>query len=129
MSLLNSLPYFLITVLFSLLGQTLMKMGVMDALSGKKPSGLEFVRQHLASVFLSPFVIAGIVLSGIGVISYMYLLSSYEIGRALPILGAVAYLGMFFIGRLFLHEQTTWQNLAGILLIVGGLYLVSLKPA
>jgi multidrug transporter EmrE-like cation transporter len=129
MVLLQTLPYFLVTLAFSLTGQVLLKMGVTRVLAGQKPTLAQFVSAHLFAVLFSPYVLGGIVLCGLGVICWMYVLSSFEIGRALPILGGMAYITLFFAGRIFLKEQTNWLNFAGILLIIAGLFLVSLKAA
>jgi multidrug transporter EmrE-like cation transporter len=129
MSLLKSLPYFVIVLVFSLFGQALLRKGVTGVLGGSVPAPLDFVRTHLLRIVLSPEVLAGAVLCGIGVLAYLYVLAAYEVSRALPIMGALGYVGMFVIGRVWLKEQATWTNFAGILLIIAGLYLVSLKAA
>lgn len=129
MDLLKSLPYFIFAVVFSLGGQALLKTGIARVVGNAKPSALEFLKAHLVNVCLSPWVIAGIALSGIGLVGYMYILVGHGVGRALPIMGGVAYFGMFFVSRLILREESNWINFAGILCITAGLYLVSFKSA
>lgn len=128
MNSLQSLLPFLFTLSFSIVGQSLLKRGVSLALAGAKPSALEFSRSYLLPLLLSPFVIGGVLLSGIGVVGWMFVLSRYELGRALPILGGLGYIVLFLVGRVFMKEQTTWLNFSGILCVVLGLYLLSLKP-
>ena len=119
---------FLVTVALSLSGQMLAKAGAMEVMKGVSPEVGNFV-SRIPQLLMSPFVIGGICLSGLGMISWMYVLSQYDINRALPILGALAYISNFVIATVFLKEQATWINFAGILVIIAGLYLVTLKSA
>jgi multidrug transporter EmrE-like cation transporter len=129
MDFLKSLPCFIFSVVFSLGGQALLKTGIARVMAGARPSPGEFLRQHLIQVCLSPWVISGIFLSGIGLVGYMYVLVGHEVGRALPVMGGVAYIGMFVVSRLILREESNWMNFAGILCIIAGLGLVSMKSA
>jgi multidrug transporter EmrE-like cation transporter len=124
---LRALPYFLLTLFFSLTGQSLLKKGVNGVLAGNQPGPREFVRSYLLSLLSSPLVIAGFLTSGVGFFCFMFVLSRFELGRALPLLGAVSYILLFLIGKTVLKEEVRWVNLAGIGLIVLGAYLVSLK--
>ena len=123
------LIWFLATLALSLSGQAMLKKGVMLELAGATPSMASFLRDHLLALALSRHIIAGIALCGVGAICWVYVLSRFELSRALPIMGGLAYVAMFFIGRFILREPTNWVNLGGILLIIAGLYLVSLKSA
>ena len=68
----------------------------------------------------------GVLCSGIAMIMFYYLL--HEIGPTRTSL--VTYLfpvGGVILGVLFLHEQLSWQLLAGTALIIGSLVIVNLK--
>lgn len=125
----TQLIWFILTLGFSLAGQALLKKGVMLRLAGAQPTMGEFLREHLLGLALSPYILGGVALSGIGVICWAYVLSRFELSRAMPILGGLAYVAMFFVGRVILKEPTTWVNFGGILFIVAGLVLVSLRTA
>lgn len=125
----SNLLFFLLTLAFSLAGQSLLKKGVMLRLAGSTPSMGEFLRHHLLGLAFSPLVIAGVALSGCGVIVWIYILSRFELSRALPMLGGLAYIALFFVGRFILREPTSWVNFAGILAIVAGLVLLSQRAA
>jgi multidrug transporter EmrE-like cation transporter len=127
MSFLRTILLFLPTLTLSLIGQVLLKKGVMQSLAGAKPSVGEFVTLHLLRLLATPFVIAGVVLCGMGALCYLYVLSAYDLSKALPILGAMAYIAIFFVGRLYMKEQASWVNFAGIVTIIVGLYLISMK--
>ena len=126
-SVLKYLPYFVITLALSLGGQGLLKKGLIVTLGGVRPTPGEYLTIHLWSLFTSPYVWAGIGLCGVGVVAWMYVLSLCNLSQALPILGGLAYVAMFFYGKLFLNEEPSWLNFAGILVIILGLFLVSLK--
>jgi len=129
MGLIKTFAGLVVVLAFSLAGQALLRKGVTSVLDGRTPPPLEFVRNDFLSVLFSPAVITGVVLCGIGAMAYLYVLSACELGRAVPILGGLACIASFFIGRIFLNEQSTWVNFVGIALLVTGLYLVSLKAA
>lgn len=119
--------WFVLTLGFSLAGQALLKKGVMLRLAGATPSMASFLRDHLLGLAMSPHVIAGVALSGIGAVCWAFVLSRFDLSRALPILGGLGYVAMFFIGRLILKEPTSWVNFGGILCIIAGLVLLSLR--
>ena len=119
---------FLVTVVLSLAGQSLLRVGAKNVMEGA-PAGLKEFFSRIPQFAVSPHIIGGVVLCGLGALSWIYILSQYEISRALPILGGLAYIALFFSSRVFLGEQTNWINFAGILLIIAGLYMVSMKPA
>jgi multidrug transporter EmrE-like cation transporter len=114
------------TLLFSLSAQSLLKRGVSNVLNGRTPSLQDFLTHDLLRVIQSPFVILGTFICGLGFFSFIFLLSRYDLGRVLPVLGGVAYLVMFVVGKVWFREATSLVNLAGIALIGVGLYLVSL---
>jgi len=119
--------YFLLTLTFSLSGQALIKTAVTQALKGSRPTLAEFVLHHLPALVLSPTLLGGLVLSGIGLVAWMFVLSQYDLSRALPILGGLGYIILFLVGRFILRERTGWVNFLGILLVTAGLYCLTLK--
>jgi multidrug transporter EmrE-like cation transporter len=122
------IPYFVLTLIFSLSGQTLLKRGVTSVLGNERPNVVQFFSKHLFALASSPYVIGGTITSGIGFLMFMFILSRFDLGRALPILGGVGYILMFIVGKVFLRETTNWINFVGILAIILGLYLLSLQP-
>src|SRR5437868_5849353 len=99
MYLFRILPYFLITLLFSLSGQSLLKKGLAGVLQGARPSPSLFVTRYLGKVLCSSYFWLGTAASGVGFFCFLYILSRFQLGRALPIMGGIAYVVMFVIGR------------------------------
>ena len=119
--------WFLVTLGFSLAGQVLLKRGIMKVLAGKHLSAAEYVTHYLGQIICQPFVILGIFMCGVGAVSWMYVLSLSPLSTALPILGGMGYVLLFIVGKIFLAEKTNFINFLGILAIILGLYLVSIK--
>jgi len=124
MEIVKTLLSFTVVLGFSLSGQLLLKKGVMEALNGAKLSFVAFTRDHLFDIILSPYTLAGLGLSAIGLVCWLYVISTYEVSRALPILGGMGYIALFVLGRLVLDESTTVYNLLGILLLICGVALL-----
>jgi multidrug transporter EmrE-like cation transporter len=122
-------PYFLVTLFFSLSGQSLLKKGLTGVLQGAHPSPSVFVTEYLGKVLCSSWFWLGTATSGVGFFCFLYVLSRFQLARALPIMGGIAYVIMFVVGRVFFRESTTWWNFAGIVLIICGLFLVTLGGA
>jgi multidrug transporter EmrE-like cation transporter len=118
----------LLTLCFSMAGQTLLRSGVTRRLA----SGVaidELFRHHLLSLLVSPRVLAGCAISGIGVICWLYVLAHFELSRALPLLGGAGYLTLFAIDRFGWGERTTWTQFGGLWLLLLGMHFISQKAS
>lgn len=78
--------------------------------------------QYLAAIF-SPWVMVGIALLILWLLSRMALLSWADLSYVLPVT-SLGYVANALIGRWFLNEQITPARWAGTLLIVAGTVLV-----
>jgi multidrug transporter EmrE-like cation transporter len=121
--------YFGLTLALSLSGQALLKTGLRTVVSGAQPNLPHFIKHELWAALTSPQIWLGIVLCGLGFLAWVFVLSIYDLSRALPILGALALLSTFIVGRVFLHEQVNWVNLVGIMAIIAGIYLMSIPSS
>jgi len=79
------------------------------------------------SIFLNPWVAAGISLLVLWMLSRMTLLSWADLSYVLP-LTASGYVLTVLAGKFLLAEQVSWQRWAGSLLIVAGAFLVGGTP-
>lgn len=114
-----------LVVVLSLGGQTLMKKG-MDHV------GPITIRAFVKTPFLTafqmisnPVVFLGVILAGIGAFVWLIVLSQTDLSLALPILGGLGYLLSPLISVLLLGEHVTLLQLAGTILIVVGIMMVS----
>lgn len=71
----------------------------------------------------SPYVLLGVSLLILWLLSRMALLSWADLSYVLPVT-SVGYVITVFIGKYFFGEQITWQRWLGSFLIVGGIVLV-----
>lgn len=74
---------------------------------------------------IDPLVVVGIILYGISFLTYMYLISKYELGYIIPLLTAFVYIVIFFASYFIFHEVFTVMKIAGVSLIVLGLIFLN----
>lgn len=79
---------------------------------------------HFLKAFLNPWVVAGVALLIVWMLSRMAFLSWADLSYVLPVTSA-GYVLTAFIGKLLLAEQVGPARWAGTLLIVAGVGLVS----
>jgi drug/metabolite transporter (DMT)-like permease len=89
---------------------------------GMKNRTTDSIGAYLAAIF-SPWVILGISLLILWLLSRMALLSWADLSYVLPVT-SLGYVASAIIGRFFLNEQITPQRWAGTILIVAGTMLV-----
>ena len=89
-------------------------------------------RQHIESItissliqlFLNPFIIAGMTLYVAAMLIWLYVLKQVEVSYAYPFT-ALGFVLVMIIGYFFMAEQVTPLRLAGIILIIAGIVLIS----
>jgi uncharacterized membrane protein len=106
-----------IVILTNVLGNFFLSWGL------KRPMPAADYVPPALGMFLSPWVIAGIVLLIAWTLSRMALLSWADLSFVLPVT-ALGYPLAAVMGRVFLDEQISPQRWAGTLLILAGFVLV-----
>ena len=92
--------------------------------SGMRNRSTAGVLDYLSVIF-TPWVMVGITLLILWLLSRMALLSWADLSYVLPVT-SLGYVANALIGRWFLNEQITAARWAGILLIVAGTVLVGI---
>ena len=110
-----------VVVLSNAFGDFFMKRGLPASASLNSP--LEYV-----TMLFQPWVTLGVLLLVVWQLSRMALLSWADLSYVLPVT-SIGYVIVALIGRVFLHESISRTRWAGILLIMGGVALVSLGTA
>jgi multidrug transporter EmrE-like cation transporter len=111
--------YMLFFAIFcSVAGQILMKVG-MDQMGGIDQFSLPLLIQML----FNPFVFSGIASYGVGFIAYLFALSKLDQSFAYPMF-ALGYVLVAVFNWVFLHEAFSVTRLAGVLVIVFGVWLL-----
>lgn len=108
----------IIVVLSNAFGNFSLKWGLDHRSEALTPSPLGY----LAAIF-SPWVMLGVSLLILWLLSRMALLSWADLSYVLPVT-SLGYVASSMIGRFFLNEQITPLRWAGTLLIVAGTVLV-----
>ncbi len=116
-------------MIFMLAGQLCLKRGINLVTAGTVPTSSEFFREFLPRILFAPYVILGIGLCGIGFLLTLYILSRFDLGVAMPLMTGVYYLLLFATTRAFLHEPVGAGQIAGVVLVVSGVYFLTLKAA
>lgn len=121
---LSQLLLAVVVVVVSLAGQVLVK------------SGLQQVRLEAQG---EPFSTAGIVASAVtnirfllgfatlcvSAVSYIVLLYTTELSRAVPVMSGAAYVLLFLSAYFILHEKVTLPQTVGFILVLAGMYLIA----
>jgi multidrug transporter EmrE-like cation transporter len=76
---------------------------------------------------VNPTIVLGITLYGLSFLTYMYLLSKYDLGYIIPLTTALVYMIIFVASYLIFKETFTILKIVGITLIMVGLMLLNIK--
>jgi uncharacterized membrane protein len=109
----------IIVVLANVLGNTALTEG-MKRVGSLGASPLLFLK-----AIFNPFVMLGITLLIVWMLSRMTLLSWADLSYVLPVT-SIGYILQAFVGKYLFHETIAWERWAGTLLIVAGIVLVGL---
>ena len=112
----------LVAITLSVTGETLLKKG-MNAI-GALDLSLATLLPTFWRVFTTPIIVIGFALIFGGSLFWLVVLSKWNLSLAYPLL-SISYIASLFVGALFLNEQVTPIRVAGVLVIVAGVYLVT----
>lgn len=111
-----------LSVFAGVLGQILIKLGVGDnGLISETSSGLLSV---FVAILTTPLVMGGLVLYGVGAISWILVLSRMNLSHAYPFL-ALNFVLIAVLSRLLLNEPIPMIRWVGMGIICVGIVLVS----
>src|SRR4030042_6914024 len=113
----------LLTILISIVGQTLLKAG-MNGIGRIEAVELSTVIPLILRGGTNIFIIAGLTLFVIGTFFWLVLLSRLDISFLYPF-GALQYLFIFLISYLFLGEEIRMGRIIGVLIILAGIFVIS----
>jgi multidrug transporter EmrE-like cation transporter len=111
----------LLSILAGVAGQTVIKMGVSQPGASEAATGL----LPLLNVILrSPLVMLGLLLYGIGALSWIAVLSRLDLSTAYPFL-ALNFILVTLSAQIFLGETVPGLRWLGVLVICTGILLVA----
>jgi len=118
----TNLPLILLGVLLNAAAQLLLKEGMLRighfdfAWANAIPIGIQAA--------MSPFILAGLFSYVVSVVVWMLVLSRVEVSYAYPML-SIGYIVSAVAAYYLFHEELSVTRIAGILVIVAGVYLVT----
>ena len=113
--------YILLSVFIVVLGQLLIKKGLNRL--GIVSFSSNVIRTYLR-IFLSPYVIAGIVTYILSMFLWLYSLTKVDLSFAYPFL-ALSYTLILVFSRIFLHERISPLRIIGVFVIYLEMLVVS----
>ena len=76
---------------------------------------------------INVYTVGGVLLYGISFLTYMYLISKFDLGYIIPVAAAFVYI-LIFVASFFIFKETfTAFKILGIALIVSGLIIMNIK--
>ncbi|HLJ13660.1 MAG TPA: hypothetical protein VKV15_04130 [Bryobacteraceae bacterium] len=117
---LKTLIFLLITIFSNCVGDLSLKWGM-----GHQRQHFSFTPRVFLQTLFSPWVLIGVVLLIVWLLSRMALLSWADLSYVLP-LTSLGYVLTAILGRFFLYERVSWSRWSGTLLIVAGTAMVGL---
>lgn len=103
-------------MILAIVGQFFLKKGVIA--SSLTPS-----IESIAKTLFSPFVLLGFITYGASSIIWLFVLQKFPLSVAYPAL-SLTYLAIVAISILVLKEPVTTFKMAGVALIIAGVYLI-----
>ncbi len=118
----NCLPHILGSVFINVVAQILLKLGMRSigffefSVSNIVPIGLR--------VAMNPYIIFGVFCYVLSLAVWLMVLSRVEVSYAYPIT-SLGYIFTAIMGSYFMGENISLTRIAGILVIIAGVYIVS----
>jgi multidrug transporter EmrE-like cation transporter len=114
--------YILITILLTVYGQLVFKWRM--EMKGAIPSGSMSKLQYIFWAYLDPWIISGFSAAFLGSVFWAITLTKFELSFAYPFTSLSFVLVLFLSAYLF-KEPLTMYKLFGVLMIFGGLFVIS----
>jgi len=110
--------YIALSAILGITGQLLLKRGMLNI--GQSEPGLLFIKK----IVLSPWVVGGLVVYGLGVVNWLLALSGGELSYVYPF-ASLSYIGIIIGSYFIFRERVTLTRLAGIGVIIAGVLISS----
>jgi multidrug transporter EmrE-like cation transporter len=118
----GTLGLILVSVSLSALAQISFKLGVSGAANQAVPVG--GAAAGLIGSLLTPGVMVGLALYGFGTLLWLTALARIDVSQAYPFVG-LGFVLTAILGYVIFGDPLTPQRIAGILVVMGGIWLVA----
>jgi len=117
---LNIVLLFAGNVAFNAIGNILMKQGMNKV----KDIPLNTFRTIVSHLILNPFLFIGAFCYVLSLMFYIFVLQKVSLNIAYPIVVACTAILVNIAAQFMLHENITWNQITGYVVIIGGIYLI-----
>lgn len=114
--------YIALTILFTVYGQMIIKWQVSNA--GDFPPDLGEKLTFIVRLLLNPWVISSFAAAFMASLWWMAAMTQFELSFAYPFM-SLAFVVVMILSIMFLGEQLTWTKIAGTLIIITGLFVIT----
>jgi len=114
--------YIFLTILFTVYGQLVLKWQVNEA--GQLPVDLGGKIFFLFKILLNPWILSGFASAFVAALAWMAAMTKFDLSHAYPFM-SLAFVLVLFLSVFFFHEPLTWSKVAGMALIVCGIFVGS----
>jgi multidrug transporter EmrE-like cation transporter len=114
--------YIALTILFTVYGQMIIKWQVSNA--GDFPPDLGEKLMFMVRLLLNPWVISSFAAAFMASLWWMAAMTQFELSFAYPFM-SLAFVVVMVLSIMFLGEQLTWTKIAGTLIIITGLFVIT----
>jgi multidrug transporter EmrE-like cation transporter len=111
---------FAVAIVSNAVANILMGIGM----KGKSLKGVSIGQVFTDIVLTVPFI-TGVTSFGIALIAYNYVLSHIPLSMAYPIMTTLGFMIVILVTHLTMGEMLHWQQWIGVVLILGGVWLVA----
>jgi drug/metabolite transporter (DMT)-like permease len=118
----SALLFILLTLAFTVVGQLLVKRGIIEV--GSNPSQLDLLPRFIWQALTNWKVIAGLAAAVIAALSWMVAVSRSDLSFAYPFMGLAIVLVLALSGVLF-REQIPFTRWIGVLVVCLGIFIAS----
>ncbi|MBI4836382.1 MAG: EamA family transporter [Candidatus Abawacabacteria bacterium] len=108
-----------LAIVFNATANILMKLGA------QRMGGLTLNIEGLKRFLTNPVIWAGIISFGLTLLLYTYVLSKMKLSVAYPLMTSLGFLIVVSFSVFYLHESIHWLQMVGLVLVIGGLYLIT----
>ena len=116
--------FIFLTIAFTAYGQLIIKHEITNL--GIMPTKPGLLLPYLLKAFTNPKILSGILSAVLAMIAWYGALSRLDLSFAYPFMSLTFPLVIILAAVLF-HEPFGWPKIAGTLMILGGLTLISIK--
>ena len=118
----------ILSVFFSSSAQILLKLGMNRFGEVSSDLSIANIWQVSLKIISNPYIMLGIAFQVIALVVWLYVLKKVEVSYAYPLI-ALGFVFVLLVGYFFMNESLNSYKLAGIALIIAGIFVLSRQMA